>query len=160
MNDTWIVEREERRRNFVLWREREWNEKWWNGTNEKRLREKERAKQKVLSDREKEVMWGPMFLILILGFGSTPAFTFSSIIKISLFSHAGGSFSKSSRLSSYIHCFKCTLHFKIHVNFRETALTKKPYKFCYFWCNYMCVFYNTLNHLLFYSIFSLSTMNM
>lgn len=30
--------------------------------NGKRLREKERAKQKVLSDRgEKEVMWGPMF---------------------------------------------------------------------------------------------------
>lgn len=67
MSDTWIVERrmndEERRRNFVLCcKEREWNEKWGNGTNGKRLREKERAKQKVLSDRgEKEVMWGPMF---------------------------------------------------------------------------------------------------
>jgi len=59
MSGTWFVER---RMNEEREREREWNEKWGNGTNGKRLREKERAKQKVLSDRgEKEVMWGPMF---------------------------------------------------------------------------------------------------
>ena len=36
-----------------------------------------------------------------------------------------------------------SLRFKIHVHFREI----------------MCVFYNTLNHLLFYSIFSLFIVN-
>ena len=52
-----------------------------------------------------------------------------------------------------------SIRFKIYIHFGEITITKKSNKFYYFWWNYVCVFYNTFNHLLFHSIYSSKLIN-